>query len=286
MPPRAQRAEAAEIQIVIDTLTAEESHRLAHLEGVIDRFRQSYYDTGDALKEIRDARLYRMTHISFESYVGDRWGISRPRAYELIAASQVANNLVSTVADIRTKPETQLRTLTSLEPEDQIRVYTEAAASAPDGRLTASILAEKKNELLASRPAPDPEPKCTTPKTPPSKATMAKAIDRIRSVFGRQFATQVERGQIVQNPQDAVTLSRLSDPDLKAVGKLLQQGWGYDEAIEEVAGRLKPDDQIRDLHTKTVQAGGRLRTVVAGFHHVVVSETRANELDVLRDWPK
>jgi hypothetical protein len=80
--------------------------------------------------------------------------------------------------------------------------------------------------------------------------------------------------------------SRISESDTKSVGKLLQQGWKYVEAMEEVAGRLSPDDEIRDLHSKAVQNGGRLRTVVAGFTHVVVAESHVKELDAwLKDWP-
>jgi hypothetical protein len=276
----------AEIETDTITLTTQEAKRLAHLESVIERFRKAYYDTGSALREIRDSRLYRLTHDSFESYALEKWGISRPRAYELIGASDVAKNL-SAVADISTTNEFQLRTLTTLDPEDQITVYTQAAASAPEGRVTATILQEKKDELLASRPTPKPEPKRTMPKSAPSKATMAKALERIKSVFGRQFATQIERGQLIENPEDIVAFSRLSDTDIKAVGKLLQQQWRHVEAVAEVSGRLSPDDEIRDLHSKTVAEGGRLRTVGAGFHHVVVAEAHIKELDLRqRGWPK
>ena len=92
----------------LEPLSPSENTKLGHLEHIIENFRKSYYKAGAALAEIRDSRLYRATHASFEAYVAERWELSRPRAYELIDASRVANNL-SAVADITTTNESQLR---------------------------------------------------------------------------------------------------------------------------------------------------------------------------------
>lgn len=69
---------------------------LAELEQVIERGRQTFREVGGALTVIRDARLYLQTHPTFETYCRDRWGMSRPRAYQLIAAASV-----STAVDIQ-----------------------------------------------------------------------------------------------------------------------------------------------------------------------------------------
>ncbi len=80
-------------------VTPEELVRLQHLEGVVARGLSAFVEVGNALREIRDSKLYRETHPSFEDYVGERWGISRTYAYDLIGSSQVVERL-SAIADV------------------------------------------------------------------------------------------------------------------------------------------------------------------------------------------
>lgn len=73
-------------------LTSAEKSRLVRLERTIDRAVEVVGKiAGEALATIRDERLYRITHTSFENYVLDRWGFSRATAYRMIdAATQPA----------------------------------------------------------------------------------------------------------------------------------------------------------------------------------------------------
>ncbi len=57
------------------------SRRLTELETQIQR---NVSAIGLALREIRDRRLYRETHPTFESYLEKRWGYSRSHGYRLI----------------------------------------------------------------------------------------------------------------------------------------------------------------------------------------------------------
>ena len=85
-------------------------------ERTIARGLKSFLEVGMALKEIRDKRLYRQHYRTFEEYCARRWDFSRPRAYELVAASEVVADL-SAIADIRLLPENeaQARPLTRLK---------------------------------------------------------------------------------------------------------------------------------------------------------------------------
>ncbi len=89
-----------------------ESHRFAELEAVVERGLATFVEVGTALMEIRDARLYRETHGTFEAYCRERWGWSRQRSHQLIEASRV-----STVVDIGN--ERQARELAPLLREDE-----------------------------------------------------------------------------------------------------------------------------------------------------------------------
>lgn len=54
---------------------------------------QAFFIAGKALKDLRDKRLYRETHSTFESYVRDRFDFTKRAAYYLIDAHEVVNNL-------------------------------------------------------------------------------------------------------------------------------------------------------------------------------------------------
>ena len=128
-----------------DIVTASEAERLAALEATIAQGLQTFVDVGNALLEIRDSRLYRTTHGTFEDYCRERWGFSRPRAYQLIDAAQVAGNL-STLVDTPIKSETHLRPLAGLPPELQREAWAAAVQTAPNGKVTAAHVQIVVNE--------------------------------------------------------------------------------------------------------------------------------------------
>lgn len=122
-----------------------ENHELTIQAGL-----KSFVDVGRALMEIRDGRLYRTTHMNFESYCQERWGMTRQRAHQLIDSSEVVAT-VSTVVDILPQTEREARPLAKLEPEDQIEAWKEAVETAPDGVVTAAhveaVVAAKLEEI-------------------------------------------------------------------------------------------------------------------------------------------
>jgi len=120
-------------------LTPAEREQLARHEAVIEAARLAGLEAGAALEAIRDRRLYRSSHGTFEAYALDRWDMSRQRAAQLIAAAQVVRTL-STMLDVRDLNERQLRELTSLTPDDQPVVYGVASATAPEGRVTSAYM--------------------------------------------------------------------------------------------------------------------------------------------------
>lgn len=72
-----------------DRLSAAEREHLAELEGIVERGLATFIEVGVALAAIRDRRLYRETHASFEAYCRARWGRGRRWAYQLIDAAEV-----------------------------------------------------------------------------------------------------------------------------------------------------------------------------------------------------
>jgi len=97
--------------------------RLAHLEAVIQKYRQDFCAVGKALSEIRDHRHYRkLCFKTFERYVNVRWDMSKSQAYRLIDAFGVIVNL-SPIGDVLPKNEAQARPLTRLDPHSQRKAW-------------------------------------------------------------------------------------------------------------------------------------------------------------------
>jgi len=106
--------------------------------------------------EIRDSRLYRDTHKTFELYCRDRWGFTKTRANQLIGAAAVSESLATTV--VKPLSERQARPLTALPPKQQVEAWNEAVDAAPDGMPTAEqiqkIVDSKRKDISGLRRRP------------------------------------------------------------------------------------------------------------------------------------
>tara|TARA_R110002167_G_scaffold42500_1_gene129059 strand:+ start:44 stop:607 length:564 start_codon:yes stop_codon:yes gene_type:complete len=105
-------------------LATHETKSLDFQEATIEKGRKTFVEVGKALAKIRDGKLYRETHTTFEAYCQERWGWSKSRATHFIQAADVSENLVTNV----TKPtaEYQARPLTKLPAEDQPAAWDRA----------------------------------------------------------------------------------------------------------------------------------------------------------------
>lgn len=98
---------------------------------------------GGALAVIRDQRLYRETHPTFEAYCHERWGITNRYANYQINATQVGE-VVGTMV-----PERQARELAPLLDAPQVLLLVwEDALKASGGKLTAEIIRECRERFL------------------------------------------------------------------------------------------------------------------------------------------
>lgn len=119
------------------TLTLVEATQLAAQEAVIERGLKTFVDVGNALLTIRDGRLYRASHSTFEDYCQERWGMDRRYANRVIAAAGVVTSL-GPIGPILPATESQARPLTALPPVQQAEAWQRAVETAPDGKVTAA----------------------------------------------------------------------------------------------------------------------------------------------------
>ena len=141
------------ISTQIEELTEDEEKERHRLELKVER---AFVEAGTALRQLRDGRLYRSTHKTFEEYCRDRFGFSRAHPYRLIDAAAVVDNLSSINTQNNLSPNRrqimptameQVRALTTLEPDAQQQVWhqavDEAGGKVPSGRIVKRVVLQK-----------------------------------------------------------------------------------------------------------------------------------------------
>lgn len=153
---------------VVQELTEEEVADRHWLELKVDR---AFYEAGAALRELRDRRLYRSTHKTFEEYCRIRFGFTYRYGNQLIAGSLVIENLQMGTnrsqnddallgADFQILPTKleQVKPLTALDPDSQRQVWQEAVKEAggkvPSGRVVKGIVERLKERATTPPPIP------------------------------------------------------------------------------------------------------------------------------------
>jgi hypothetical protein len=130
-------------------LTDVERARLAELEREV---RESFYRAGCALREIRDSRLYRETHKTFEEYCLDALGYKRAYSYELLDAATTFDNIHKCLrpADILPTSAYQIRPLKKLkdDPEKQAAAWRQAVKKSEGKQPTYEAVKEVVAELI------------------------------------------------------------------------------------------------------------------------------------------
>lgn len=127
---------------------------LTELEAVVDSGLHKFIEVGEALAEIRERRLYRETHESFETYCSDRYNLKRQRAYEMMAAANVVARM-SEISDIVPERESHAAALAPLrdDPPAMVEALAEAALET-GGKPTAAIIERVVERRTKREPAP------------------------------------------------------------------------------------------------------------------------------------
>jgi hypothetical protein len=140
----------------MNDLTPVEFATLHAYETIIAKGMTAFLEVGGALARIRDGRLYRATHDTFEAYCTEKWSLSKSHIYRLIAAAEVAEN-VKSASPTGDEPENenQVRALAELDPDEQAEAWAEAVETAPrdsagnpkiTGKHVAKVVAKRLSE--------------------------------------------------------------------------------------------------------------------------------------------
>jgi hypothetical protein len=135
-------------------LTTSERRRCGELEAVIDRGMQTFVEVGEALAEIREARLYRASHATFEDYCRERWDMDRSYAQRHIDAARVVAMLPNGNVPLYESHARELGALLSKgEDEDFVTEVWERVSAGGAKKVTAKAIQRERRALHSLRNA-------------------------------------------------------------------------------------------------------------------------------------
>ncbi len=124
-------------------LSEAEQAEKQRLEGVVVG---AVWTAGKALRQLRDKKLYRDTHPSFDVYCREKFGHSRQKSDYLIMGAMIYDNLTTILCPILPTTEFQVRPLGVLEPPQQVEAWQKAVAIAsnkvPSHRIVKQVVRE------------------------------------------------------------------------------------------------------------------------------------------------
>lgn len=142
-------------------LTKTECGRLTTLEKSIQENFLGFVVVGMALTEISVKRLYRTKEgRTFAEYCSEVWDVNARRAYQLIDAASVMENVknftqteTQVAGFITPKNEAQAKELAMLSPEDQPKVWLDIVEQADkvSGKITASLVKKAVSEFRGEK---------------------------------------------------------------------------------------------------------------------------------------
>jgi hypothetical protein len=213
-------------------LSDREQADLATCEAALDNLRVAFWAAGKALQVIRDGRLYRDTHATFEDYVEQRWEMSRPQAYRLIDAWPLAERLSPMGDKLNERQIRELLPLASRHGRDAaVTVYRTVAET--DGiQVTAALLHGAVSIL------------------PPGRFDPAEAAEQIRAYLAgnpgyqarhdasavEAFTAQTEKMlRTLQRAASRGTLQAAAHADPETVRRMIASVRSILDAIEQEA---------------------------------------------------
>jgi len=162
-----------------DNLSADEKQELAQHEGTIEKGMKTVFDVASAMAGIREKRLYRETHKTFELYCDQRWGFSKTHANRMIAGASVLEDL--TPIGVKPKNLEQTKPLARLNPDQRREAWRIAEQRAAGKELTAFQL--EQAALQVAPKVPRRRIRLTKEETAKAKRTRERRSRRVQRMW-------------------------------------------------------------------------------------------------------
>lgn len=234
----------------MSALTVNEWARLEACEKSIEQGIAVFVEVGRALTEIRDSKLYRAGHKTFEAYCKDRWEIGRSRAYELIDQAKVTETLSAAGIDLSGVPDISGRDARALkdDPSAAIAVKSRVEAGEKPAEAIKAVATEKKA----------------------AKQELQAEVDRGREETASQFAPEVQehRARTDEFRAQAKAAKSKTSGDVDALRAEIEEKEDYIASLEAEVDELKRQVARYDEMAVQYEQGG-FDKVIAGKDEVI-----------------
>lgn len=252
--------------------TQKEIADFKRIEAEIENDEAAFLRVADNLMEIRERQLYGIMADTFEEYVRIRWGWTKQRAYQLIAARKVVDSLPPE-SQLVVDSETKARPLVSVPEKQRAKVVQQAVADAPNGKPTARHIEEAAERVTAPTPQKPPAKEILVDETGwPVPDNLEILFDRIPEVKEKMTHLSALRGMLrrVKDNRDVLWRSVNLDSVMMQVDQL------FADIKEAIPYAVCPYCQGR-AETLTHCANCKQRGVVSKFiwEHAIPEELKA-----------
>lgn len=131
------------------TAVASKVSRYEVLKDKIRTWWEDRFKVGEALREIRDKKLYRDEHETFEAFCQAEYGFERAHAYRLIGFAEVKETIQMSPMGDKIQNERQASALAPVPVGQREEVIEKAAEKGP---VTAKTITEAVREVVKSEP--------------------------------------------------------------------------------------------------------------------------------------
>jgi DNA-binding CsgD family transcriptional regulator len=143
----------------IAPITDARKKELARWEQIFADRMRPFYEWGQALATIKDGKLFRWAHRTFEEYCTKRWRMSRVHAYRLIKAAEVVSDCLSPLGIIPLpRCERQVRPLVGLQTDLVQKIWHQVVNDGEGHAVTTSLVMSAIAKIRASKHESDAIP--------------------------------------------------------------------------------------------------------------------------------
>jgi hypothetical protein len=192
---------------------------------LVDRINLHFNDARTLLLELQEREGWKaLGYESWRACAIAEFGQSQSRVYQLLDAARVERNISTVVEQPGQIPETVLRPIVSMEPEDQRASYQEAQKEAKGGRVTVTHIKAGKQTVLTAKKA-----RLT------KRERLADAWLVVDQTFG--IGTKFEKwGREHLTDEDALEMHGLPEPDRTTVRNSMLKGRTFQDSVKALSG--------------------------------------------------
>jgi hypothetical protein len=132
----------------VDLRTPAEEIEFQQCETIVREGWGHFARVGEALVRIRDKKLYKNEHHTFELYCRERWGFGRSQGLRYIAAAQIHQTLGTIPSIPMPECEAQIRPLIGLPVDQAQQAWLHALSWSREGYVPARLVKRAVKQML------------------------------------------------------------------------------------------------------------------------------------------